>query len=279
MRHTQAGIPCLHCRDDIFEIMTALKLRIANEFLQLSGRPDFEQQFADGLKLYDSIPWQIMQSFVADDQVGQIGAPLVMSAVDPATMQLDKHFASVETGSSFGEFCKSMDPTAANYWQRIYDRIGIEFTDSPQVQPNSAVRWICVLPGALLCVVLVAFPVHWVVQLVQMFGRSDDSFITVDGKNLLAAIPPEHLERFGQALFAPFAFVCGGAWIAPSQRFRTGIILAVTLVALLVVLHTYVALANLTLAGGWFQRGLTHLLRIGGLSWGVYRAHEMDKKA
>ena len=189
---------------DIFAIMTALKLRIANEFLQLSGRPDFDQQFADGLKLYDSIPWQIMQSFVADDQVGEIGAPLVMSAVDPATMQLDKRFASVETGSSFGDFCKSLDPTAANYWRRVYDRLGIECTDSPQVRPNSAVRagaistaparilrWICVLPGALLCVVLVAFPVHWIVMLIQMFGKSDDSFITVDGKNLLAAIPPE----------------------------------------------------------------------------------------
>ena len=73
--------------------------------------------------------------------------------------------------------------------------------------------------------------------------------------------------------------MCGGAWIAPSQRFHTGIILAVILVALLVVLHTYVASANLTLAGGWLQRGVTHLLQIGGLSWGVYLAHEMHKKA
>jgi hypothetical protein len=118
---------------DIFDIITASKLRIANEFLLLSGRSDFDAQFSDGLKLYDQLPWLIMGSFVADDQVGQIGAKLAMSMVDPATMQLDKRFASVETGSSFGEFCKSLGATEPNYWQRVYERIGIEHTsESPR---------------------------------------------------------------------------------------------------------------------------------------------------
>jgi hypothetical protein len=113
---------------DIFDILTALKLRIANEFLLLSRRPDFEQQFSEGLRLYDNIPWQIMHSFVADDQLGQIGARPVMSAVDPATMQLDKRFASAETGSSFGDYCKSIGSKDPSYWQHIYERIGIECT-------------------------------------------------------------------------------------------------------------------------------------------------------
>jgi hypothetical protein len=117
---------------DIFDIMTALKLRIANEFLLLSGRPDFEAQFAEGLKLYDSIPWQIMSTFVADDQLGQIGAKLVMSAVDPATIKLDKRFAEIETGSSFGDFCRSVGAGEPNYWQYVYERAGIDYTsDSP----------------------------------------------------------------------------------------------------------------------------------------------------
>ncbi len=118
---------------DIFEILTALRLRIANEFLQLVHRSDFDQQFSDGLRLYDSIPWQIMRSFVADDQLGQISAKPVMSAVDPTTMQLDKHVASMETGSSFGDFCKSLGSKEPNYWQYVYERISIEYTrDSPR---------------------------------------------------------------------------------------------------------------------------------------------------
>ncbi len=143
--------------------------------------------------------------------------------------------------------------------------------------PIRVLRWVCVLPGALSSVVLMAFPIHWIVMLIQMFGESDDSFITTDGKNLLAAVPPEDLERFGQALFAPFAFISGGAWIAPSQRFRTGVGLAVILVAMGILLYTYVASASFVLAGGWFQRGLTHVLQLGGLSWGLYRAHELEK--
>jgi len=117
---------------DIFDILMALKLRIANEFLQFAHRSDFEEQFSDGLKLYDSVPWQIMRSFVADDQLGQIGARPVMSAVDPTTMQLDRRFSSAETGSSFGGFCKSLGSKEPNYWQHVYERIGIEYTsDSP----------------------------------------------------------------------------------------------------------------------------------------------------
>ena len=74
-----------------------------------------------------------MGLFVADDQVGQIGARPAMSMVDPATMHLDERFASVETGSSFGEFCKTLGATEPNYWQRVYERIGIEYTsDSPR---------------------------------------------------------------------------------------------------------------------------------------------------
>jgi hypothetical protein len=118
---------------DIFDVMTALKLRIANEFLQLSGRPDFDQQFAEGLKLYDGVPWSVMSMFVADDQLGQIGARRVMSAVDPATMQLDKRLASIETGSSFGDFCKALGRNEADYWKHVYQRIGIDYTsDSPR---------------------------------------------------------------------------------------------------------------------------------------------------
>ena len=74
-----------------------------------------------------------MGSFVVDGQVGQIGAKLAMNMVDPATMQLDKRLASDETGSSFGDFCKSLGATEPNYWQHVYDRIGIEYTsDSPR---------------------------------------------------------------------------------------------------------------------------------------------------
>ena len=145
--------------------------------------------------------------------------------------------------------------------------------------PILVLRWICVLPGAVLCGLLVAFPIHWIVMLIQLFGRSVDSFITIDGKNLLAAIPPETLERFGQALFAPLVIVSIGARIAPRYRFVTGIALTVLFVVILIVAYVFATSWGFTFAGGWLQRSFTYLLQIAGFSWGLYYAHKADKNA
>src|SRR5436309_2091886 len=90
---------------------------------------------------------------------------------------------------------------------------------------RTVVRWVLVLPAALLSAALVAFPVHWVVMLIQLFGTAnDESFISVDGKTWLAAIPPEVLERFGYAFFTPFIMVYCGAWVAPKFKFETSLL-------------------------------------------------------
>jgi hypothetical protein len=114
---------------DIYQICTAFKLRIANEFLLLVGRDDFEKQFADGLKHYDAGPGIVILSFVPDHQVDSPFADLVFNPIDPSTMKFkDKRLASEETGSSFGEYCKSVGPKDPIYWQKIYTRLGLEYT-------------------------------------------------------------------------------------------------------------------------------------------------------
>lgn len=110
---------------DLQDICIALKLRIANERLQLAHMPDFEMQFAEGLKLYDSIPWQIMMSFVPDDQVDDISALGVFNPIDPCTMAFkNARLAGMETGASFGEYCKSLAPEDPHYWEKVFARIG-----------------------------------------------------------------------------------------------------------------------------------------------------------
>ena len=111
---------------DIYQICTAFKLRIANEFLLLVERDDFEKQFAEGLKHYDAGPWHIMR-FVPDHQVDSPSPEFVFNPIDPSTMKFkDKRLASEETGSSFGEYCKSVGPKDPIYWQKIYTRLGLE---------------------------------------------------------------------------------------------------------------------------------------------------------
>lgn len=137
-------------------------------------------------------------------------------------------------------------------------------------------RWICVLPGALLAAFLVALPVHWVVMLIQLrdrfFGRPDDSFIsTTDGRSGLAAIPPEVLERLGMAFFAPFAIVAVGALIAPRYRFRTAVALTVVSLIGLIAAHVIITSSrDLQFTDGWFQRTLTYILWVAGFGCGLY---------
>jgi hypothetical protein len=116
-------------------------------------------------------------------------------------------------------------------------------------------------------------------MLIQLFDRPDEAMITIGGKGPLAAISPEVLERLGQALFASFAIVAGGAWIAPRYKFRTAVVLAVTVFAFLLLAHVFIASRGMQITGGTFQRVLTHVLQIAGLSWGVFYAHKADKSA
>lgn len=97
---------------DLHQICTAPKLRIANERLQLAHRPDFEEQFAKELELYGGIPWLIMMSFVADDEVDNLTAPGVFNPIDSSTLVFkERRLAGMETASSFGECCKNLGRT------------------------------------------------------------------------------------------------------------------------------------------------------------------------
>ena len=58
-------------------------------------------------------------------------------------------------------------------------------------------RWILVLPGSIVCAILIWFPIHWAV-------------IMIDKPNPLAFIPPKMLERFVGAFFGFYGFShCG----------------------------------------------------------------------
>lgn len=116
---------------DIYQIGTAFKLRIANEFLILADSDDFNERFTEGLKLYDSIRWTIMGTFVSDDQVDELFAEGVFNPIDSATLTFkDERLAADETGSSFGDYCKSLGSKDPLYWQKIYTRADLEYTSA-----------------------------------------------------------------------------------------------------------------------------------------------------
>jgi hypothetical protein len=124
---------------DIHAICTALKLRVANEFLMLSGTSDGDERFAQGLTLYDGIPWSIIGTFVPDEQLHSIIPELAFDPADPVTMTLRQPLASNETASSFGGFCRAVGAKDPHYWERVYARIGLEYTTTAP-RGNNPVR-------------------------------------------------------------------------------------------------------------------------------------------
>jgi hypothetical protein len=99
---------------DQFQIDAALKIRIAGEYLSLSRSGALEEHFESGLNLYGGIPFQLGLQFPE------------FNPIDPATMKFkDQRFADLESASSFGEFCKSIEPEDPDFWAAVYARIGI----------------------------------------------------------------------------------------------------------------------------------------------------------
>ena len=51
----------------------------------------------------------------------------------PGTTEMTPEFGAIETAESFASFCRRIGATDTEYWRKVYDRIGQEFTaDCPQ---------------------------------------------------------------------------------------------------------------------------------------------------
>jgi hypothetical protein len=132
---------------DVLQIVAALKLRLANEFLVLSESDDFEKRFSEGVRLYSGIPLHIVTDFIPDLKMAGF------QGLEPGSMEFKKYVIKVmprvfdsqtnrfiderlndlETIASFGEFCRYLGPDHPDFWREVYERIEIEYTsDCPQ---------------------------------------------------------------------------------------------------------------------------------------------------
>lgn len=115
-------------------------------------------------------------------------------------------------------------------------------------------------------------------MLIQLFGRADnEAMITIDGKNLLAAIPPEMLERFGYAFFVPMVLIIAGAKIAPKYKFQTGIAMAIFWGLLFGCATGMVVTKHINM--GWLRYAITFALGIAGCVIGLLFVHQKQADA
>jgi hypothetical protein len=148
--------------------------------------------------------------------------------------------------------------------------------DTKMTRRNYILRWAAVVPGALLSVFVVMFPIHWVVML-QYMNTPD-----YDASDLEALLSPQTLESFANAFFTPFVLISVGSRIAPKFKFSTGIALAVLLgvfygwVATVVVGEIQQGLYTPT---RWLRLGIAVLLCIAGLGVGLLQAQKVEQRA
>ena len=113
---------------DLLQIDTALKLRIAKEYLFLRRKDEFEEQFESGLKLYGGMPFKLGLQFSE------------FNPIDSSTMKFrDERVAALETASSFGGYCKSIRPEDPDYWRKIYTRIGLDYDINMTSSSNATI--------------------------------------------------------------------------------------------------------------------------------------------
>lgn len=144
---------------------------------------------------------------------------------------------------------------------------------------KQVLRWLAVLPGALLGAIIVMFPVHWVAMYIHHFGTPDPMITDERGRGLLQSMPLESLEQFGDALFVFGTFVAVGASIAPRFHFITATVLTLVLGGFIAWALVSANSMGIHIDDSHFHMVVTAILWLVGLCVALIYARDLDKVA
>ena len=105
--------------------------------------------------------------------------------------------------------------------------------DDSNTRVSNVIRWVLVLPAAVVCAVLVSFPVHWVVLSTFRMGAMIE----------LSDAAAQNVERVAFAFFGPFAFVVAGTKVAPKHPFAVSVVLTCILLLWGVASFVFIAVS------------------------------------
>jgi hypothetical protein len=140
-------------------------------------------------------------------------------------------------------------------------------------------RWLAVVPGALLGAIIVMFPIHWVAMYIHHFGTPDPMITDEQGRGLLQSMPLESLERFGDALFVSGTFIAVGAFIAPRFHFGTAIALTLLLAGFMSWVFVSAGSMGIHITDSPFRIVINAVLCLIGVGVALHYAHDLDKGA
>lgn len=132
-------------------------------------------------------------------------------------------------------------------------------------------RWLAVLPAAVVAVLVVSFPIHWAVLIFTNMSKAEGGLLG------LWDLPPETLERLGQAFFAPLALVYIGARVAPAFKLHAAGVLLVLYAIGLGAALTYVSLIGAYEGWLWLEFGGVVVLGVAGVITGGYSVYDSQR--
>lgn len=144
---------------------------------------------------------------------------------------------------------------------------------------RQTVRWLAVVPGALIGAVLVMFPVHWLAMFLHRFGTPDPIITDEQGRGLLQSMPLESLERFGDALFVPGTLIGVGAFIAPRLHFATAIVLTLLWIGFISWAFVSVSSMSMHIDDSPFRMVITAILWLVSVGAALCYARGLDSTA
>ena len=107
--------------------------------------------------------------------------------------------------------------SSGDFVQRVANGVPDTLPIPPTPLPVTIGRWVAVIPTGVLAVLLVMFPIHW---LIMIASASGDNFV-------VALLSAEVTERLVIALTSPFCIIYVGARVAPSHKVEAGVALAI----------------------------------------------------
>jgi hypothetical protein len=132
-------------------------------------------------------------------------------------------------------------------------------------------RWIAVIPGALLAHLILMFPIHWLVIWLHM----KDS----EGNNGFFALIPEDIMEYGILAFtAPFALIFVGSYIAPKYKLHTGVAMGILWAILFLGSIGFTVGTREVEGWNWLRLTVTVALGIAGAITGFLYTQKYNQK-
>ena len=147
------------------------------------------------------------------------------------------------------------------------------------LRTKEAIRWVAVLPGAVISAFVAIFPIHWIV-LINQYDAQDLDDYGKPSATFLALVPTEVLEQLARSFIIPFVVILAGTYIAPRYKLHA----AIFLTALLCIFWAYTIMfvwqdivAGFYNFGRWFRLGLSIALWFGGITLGLHKVRQHSK--